>query len=256
MPDDDNEYPTNTLILSRKDSHLLLDLIDRSVYCRTEQDFRNLVLDLKQLVQFDYAAALMGKKSPTDAVTQYDLINVSYPGEWLFNYVTKNYQLIDPIVKENFSKYSLQYWSETYKKYQPPKQFVKEAEDFDLRAGYSIGVRNLSETEGSLFSFSGHVEHHARTRFILKRFSPHLHRAFNQVKQGDAPAVPIVSLTAREKEILRWVKEGKSTWEISAILGISQNTVQFHMRNILQKLNVTKRSHALAIALGNKLIDL
>lgn len=62
-------------------------------------------------------------------------------------------------------------------------------------------------------------------------------------------------LTSREKEILAWVKEGKNNWEISAILGISQNTVKFHLKNIFQKLNTTNRSQAIAVAFRCKLID-
>jgi DNA-binding CsgD family transcriptional regulator len=39
------------------------------------------------------------------------------------------------------------------------------------------------------------------------------------------------------------------------ILGISQDTVKFHMKRIFQKLNTNSRSHAIAIAIGKKLID-
>jgi LuxR family quorum-sensing system transcriptional regulator CciR len=45
-----------------------------------------------------------------------------------------------------------------------------------------------------------------------------------------------VELTARETEIMRWVAEGKTNWEISIILHVSLNTVKFHLKNIYQKL--------------------
>ncbi|WP_314963972.1 LuxR C-terminal-related transcriptional regulator [Bradyrhizobium lupini] len=50
-----------------------------------------------------------------------------------------------------------------------------------------------------------------------------------------------VVLSAREKECLRWVEEGKSSWEIGGILRISQNTVDFHIKNAMRKLDVTTR---------------
>ena len=63
-------------------------------------------------------------------------------------------------------------------------------------------------------------------------------------------------LTAREREILLWVKEGKNNWEIASILDITPDTVKFHLKNIYQKLNVANRSQAIAAALERKLIDL
>jgi DNA-binding NarL/FixJ family response regulator len=64
------------------------------------------------------------------------------------------------------------------------------------------------------------------------------------------------SLSQREKEILNWLKNGKSSWDISVILGISERTVNFHIDNIKQKLNATSRTHAVAIAVENELIDI
>jgi DNA-binding CsgD family transcriptional regulator len=55
-------------------------------------------------------------------------------------------------------------------------------------------------------------------------------------------------LTMREQQCLRWIARGKSSWEIAAILGITQNTVIYHVRNILSKLNVSTRHQAVAHA--------
>ena len=55
-------------------------------------------------------------------------------------------------------------------------------------------------------------------------------------------------LSQRETEVLSWLKTGKSSWDISVILGISERTVNFHVRNIVQKLNAVSRVHAVAVA--------
>lgn len=62
-------------------------------------------------------------------------------------------------------------------------------------------------------------------------------------------------LSPREKEILGWTKDGKSRWEISKILGISDETVKFHLRNAVRKLGVTNRTQAVAVALATGLIE-
>jgi len=63
------------------------------------------------------------------------------------------------------------------------------------------------------------------------------------------------SLTPRETEILNWIKEGKTSWEIGIILHISERTVNFHASSIKKKLDSNTRSQAVAKALNDKLID-
>ena len=63
-----------------------------------------------------------------------------------------------------------------------------------------------------------------------------------------------VQLTDREKEILSWLTEGKSSWDIGQILSISERTVKFHVNNICSKLNAVNRTHAVAKAILNKII--
>ena len=63
-------------------------------------------------------------------------------------------------------------------------------------------------------------------------------------------------LTVSEGECLQWLAAGKGNWEISEICGISENTVKFHVRNVLVKLGVTNRAAAVAKAFRLGLIEL
>jgi DNA-binding CsgD family transcriptional regulator len=49
------------------------------------------------------------------------------------------------------------------------------------------------------------------------------------------------NLTAREREILLRVLEGKSNWVIAYLMNLSENTVKFHLKNIYRKLDVSSR---------------
>jgi DNA-binding CsgD family transcriptional regulator len=64
------------------------------------------------------------------------------------------------------------------------------------------------------------------------------------------------ALTARELEILRWCKEGKSRPEIGEILSISHKTVEFHLCNLMNKLGANNQITAVVIALQRGLIEL
>ncbi|MBE7942020.1 MULTISPECIES: LuxR C-terminal-related transcriptional regulator [Ramlibacter] len=56
-------------------------------------------------------------------------------------------------------------------------------------------------------------------------------------------------LTAKETEVLRWVMEGKSSTQVGEILGVSENTVNFHLKNAADKLGTSNRVAAVAKAL-------
>jgi DNA-binding CsgD family transcriptional regulator len=59
---------------------------------------------------------------------------------------------------------------------------------------------------------------------------------------SDPPAL----LSARERECLRWVAEGKTDWEIGVILGISAATARFHVDRARRKLGAHSRAQAVA----------
>ncbi|MDL4820736.1 helix-turn-helix transcriptional regulator [Actinomadura opuntiae] len=63
------------------------------------------------------------------------------------------------------------------------------------------------------------------------------------------PSGPFDALTAREREVLKLVAEGRNNKQIAAALFISPKTASVHVSNILAKLNVTGRTQAAALAL-------
>lgn len=72
----------------------------------------------------------------------------------------------------------------------------------------------------------------------------------------DAVLEQPIDLSPRERECLRWCKVGKSAWDISQILGISERTVQFHISNAMAKLGASSRITAVVIAIHKGLLSL
>jgi len=62
-----------------------------------------------------------------------------------------------------------------------------------------------------------------------------------------APAQP---LTAREREVLRWLSSGKTDKDIGQILGISPRTVHKHLQRLYEKLGVETRTAAVMRAMA------
>jgi DNA-binding CsgD family transcriptional regulator len=63
------------------------------------------------------------------------------------------------------------------------------------------------------------------------------------------------TLTSRERECLRWAAMGKTTWEISRVVDISEHTARFHLRNACTKLSASNRQQAIAKAIQLGLLD-
>ncbi len=56
--------------------------------------------------------------------------------------------------------------------------------------------------------------------------------------------------------MLKWMKEGKTSWDISEIFAISERTEKFHFSNIMQKLDAVNRTQAVAVAIEQELINI
>jgi DNA-binding CsgD family transcriptional regulator len=106
-------------------------------------------------------------------------------------------------------------------------------------------------TAGLLFSLTGVVAHAAAG--LLGRPAP-----VAAVPQPAAEPLPAANgaagLSAREVEVLRALARGARNSAIAAQLGITERTVKAHLGSIYQKLGVTSRAAAVAVALERKLV--
>ncbi|HJW38571.1 MAG TPA: helix-turn-helix transcriptional regulator [Candidatus Udaeobacter sp.] len=59
-----------------------------------------------------------------------------------------------------------------------------------------------------------------------------------------------LGLTSREAEVLTWIAQGKTNYEIGVILSACTGTICKHVERILRKLCVENRTSAAAIAFG------
>jgi len=245
--------------LSAQDALALLDIIHTGLSCSSEKDIRKLLDRLSDLLPYQASLACLGRFNDDQTVESFKVINIDYPEDYLKELMHRGLVEKDPVVQENFRSYRIQYWQDTFDLQEwsaETYEIISLAEDFGFSKvsegrGYAHGVRNQKGTEGSFFCYHG-LERCPRTEEILTVAIPHLHAALTRL----SPEVPNIfsPLTSKETEVLRWVKEGKSSWEISVILAVSERTVKFHIANIMGKLDASTRTHAVAIALEKGLI--
>ena len=63
-------------------------------------------------------------------------------------------------------------------------------------------------------------------------------------------------LSVKEKEVLKFIAEGKSSKEISSVMGISFNTVNVHRNNIMHKLNLHKTAELVRYAIKERIVTI
>ena len=111
--------------------------------------------------------------------------------------------------------------------------------------------------------------------YLLKRTPPvRLLESLREAVTGGAPMSPEVAnrvitlfreirppdrsdyeLTPHETRLLKLLVEGHNYTTAAAELGVSYNTIKFHMRHIYEKLQVHSKSEAVSKALQNRLVD-
>jgi DNA-binding CsgD family transcriptional regulator len=238
-------------------------VIHESLSCEARQDFFALLAKVQKLLGFAYSLAAMGGYSNDSCGTVLaEIFDGGFPREFGREYVSRHYFRASRVISENFRTYRLQAWSEAWRRLHQPKEIISLCRDFGMTEGYAHGTRPLPKwRHGSFFCFSGpSIRRDPRTEAMLEHLTPHLHLALATVTypamEGKPSATGSSALSKREKEVLEWLKEGKSSWDASAILNISESTVNFHVRNVLRKLGVVNRAQAIAVAIRLGLIEL
>jgi len=205
---------------------------------------------------FDYF--YYGMKIPV-SLTRPQLMTISgFPEAWMEHYKAQNYLAIDPVVQHCTTNVTPLLWEDLpAQAVLTPKviRFMEEASSFGLRSGISFGLFSPSGRSG-LFSLAC-KDNSEKTRARIKAYLPfafslanYLHEAVQRTIEVCEVTEEFAALTPREKECLLWAAEGKSSWETSEILGVSDGTVVFHLRNVMMKLGVRTKHHAVARALS------
>ncbi len=95
-----------------------------------------------------------------------------------------------------------------------------------------------------------------RKPYLTSRISEVLFRRFEQQSAGgEKEARADAGLTAREREIIQLLAEGRSNKEVASDLAISVKTVETHRASIMRKLNLDSLSDLVRYAIRNKIIE-
>ncbi|WP_375749473.1 autoinducer binding domain-containing protein [Vibrio sp. HN007] len=198
---------------------------------------------------------LFGVSIPVSFSRSYTVIYNNYPTEWRLHYDENNYVELDPVVKHCYTSTKAVIWNELEQTYNSKQErdFFKAAKEHGLNSGLSVPIHG-SKSEIGIFSLAttrGYNEFNSNelTELLLlsqaiapSAFSKLIEIESRQIERKES------QLTAREKDVIYWAAEGKTTWEIGHILGCTERTVYFHLNNATKKLGVVNRYQAISKA--------
>jgi DNA-binding CsgD family transcriptional regulator len=243
--------------MTKFDCHELIDLLSKA---DTVEDIHSACSSLCDHFGFDRFQ--YGARIPTSFVKPYFIFISSYQNEWRARYLAEGYMSIDPVVIHCASHSTPISWEQTTsqeKESEIIRRFMGEARDFGLQSGASFPVHS-AQGEFAMFSVASDKDAaQAKSKIqealpFAHLFTAHLHEAVRKIAEQHVLPLKRIQLTNREQECLLWAAEGKTTWETSHILGISERTIVFHLKNVTTKLNVVNRQHAVARAVSLGLI--
>jgi DNA-binding CsgD family transcriptional regulator len=191
-----------------------------------------------------------GMRVPMSFSNPRTLMLNNYPVAWQERYKSMNYLQRDPTVQYALKSQAPILWS---------KELIAEAPDFwdeahsnGLRVGWAqssldgrgaVGMLTLSRSATPLLA-SELQQNEIRMRWLAQLahaiLAPRLDPP-NRLRPENA-------LTPREIEVLKWTADGKTSGDIAYLLNISENTVNFHIKNAISKLKVANKTAAVVRA--------
>lgn len=172
------------------------------------------------------------------------------PQDWRERYLARGYLYRDPIFERLQFEYAPFTWHEAAATCKNPDKIATvgaEAAAFGLRGGFVVPM-NLAGGHSAAISFGGsNTEFSPSERSLVAFVASHAMGLIIQKHFKLSPS--LYPLSPRERECLQWASEGKTNWEISQILGVSEPTVIKHLLSSREKLGAVTKSQAIANAL-------
>ncbi|RDK02748.1 LuxR family transcriptional regulator [Paraburkholderia lacunae] len=205
-------------------------------------------------VALGYEFCCYGFRSPVPVSRRPVRVLDTYPAGWMAHYMEQGYLRTDPVVLRGAQSALPIVWSDAL--FAEAGTMWQEAQAFGIRAGISqsswgkngsFGVLSLARSAEAVspaernaismcIAWLANATHTEMSRFLFRH----------------AETDGTQSLTEREREILCWTSEGKSSQEVGMILNIAPSTVNFHINKILSKMGAINKMQAAvrAVALG------
>ncbi|MBK5376838.1 autoinducer binding domain-containing protein [Pseudomonas sp. TH43] len=175
----------------------------------------------------------------------------NYSNIWKRAHEQDNDHEADPVIAHCKNSMLPFVWSKTAYAHAP--NLWRALQQEGLRYGWSQSFHNEEKAVRSTLSLARKncevsplelYEHVGYMHFVTSRLT----ELFISTLPATAPKSKLAHLSRRELEVLQFSASGKTAYEISRILSLSERTVNYHVQNIMLKLNVCNKISAVIAA--------
>lgn len=201
------------------------------------------------------------KYMTNDGKAEVKIVN-NLPSAWATRYQQAGYIEIDPTVIHCERRQTSIVWSDQV--FLKTPNLWREAREAGLRSGWAKSARDPSGV-GSMLTLARNeralgakelIDIESKMQWLLNACQVMLSPLLLQYNIVNCPLKRQEKiLTVRETEIMKWTAEGKTSSSISDTLHISEATVNFHIKNVLTKLNASNKTAAAVQAVRLGLLD-
>ncbi|MEX6505809.1 LuxR family transcriptional regulator [Jiella sp. M17.18] len=173
-----------------------------------------------------------------------------WPEEWFARYAERGYVHADPVIARTRETDTPFTWSEAIgqRALTPSeRRTMDEASEFRMMDGFTVPIHSIHGLSAIVTFGAEKVQLGEKERGALHMIAIYAHNRLRTLPSGGGTDNGKRSkLTMRERDCVLWCAQGKTNWEISAILGLSERTIEAYLKNAGVKLGTVNRAHLVA----------
>jgi LuxR family transcriptional regulator, quorum-sensing system regulator BjaR1 len=176
-----------------------------------------------------------------------------WPTEWFELYDRENLSSVDPIPRHCFKTLNPFEWKDApYDREHDPSahRVMMRARDFRLNEGFCIPI-HYDDATGAISIAGERPDLDPEIKSALHVMSVFTHGRLRTLSKPK-PITLNRRLSDIEAEVLRWAAHGKTAWETSRILHISERNVRWHIEEAQRKLMTKNKTATVAMAIVNR----
>jgi LuxR family transcriptional regulator, quorum-sensing system regulator BjaR1 len=202
-----------------------------------------------------HAYIMAGIPEPGQTLAQVTVAN-GWPAEWFELYNRENLSAVDPVPRHCFNTLNPFEWKDVpydRERDAAAHDVMTRARDFRFHAGFCIPI-HYDDATGAVSMAGDQPYLDPETKSALHLMSVFTHGRLRALARSSPPVTPVPGrrLSETEAEVLRWAARGKTAWETSQILGISERNVRWHLEEAQRKLMAPNKTATVARALVNR----
>lgn len=222
----------------------VLDAIEAFERAETQESLGRRVAQSLARFGYEHYCFMSPSGSRQKAFTEKVMIQ-NWPKGWFQQYVQSNFHPKDPVASFCRSQTKPFPWSSAPIPDADPlahEIMAVSAEDYRMRHGYCVPIYGLHGHEATISLAGREIDGDRDAVSAVEMISIYAFTSLAKVRSVSNRK----TLTPREREIVSWTASGKTSWDISVILSISEDTVNKTMASAMRKLNANTRAQVVA----------